>query len=384
MAFSKDFHMTIKPIGATCNMNCRYCYFLSKAKTMDSRAKMDDATLENFIRSYISAQDSPDVFFTWHGGEPTLLGLDFFHRVVELQKKYAGEKRIENDLQTNGLLLDDAWCDFLRGNRFLVGLSADGDANGNAYRVDNAGAPALDRIIGASKLLRRHDVPFNTLTVINNINSKDPIGTYEFLRDVLGSRYMQFIPAVEVINHENTAPGFYGDEISLADYSVSPDDWGKFLITVFNHWYENDQGKVFVFLFENFLSSWLGRGPQMCFFEKECSHAMAIDRDGSVYACDHFVYPEYKYGNINETKLSDIVLADGRRQFARAKSDLPQKCMACKWLDLCHGECPKKRFIAQPGETQKLNFLCDGYKMFFDATATRFQNLCEKIMGNGV
>lgn len=373
MAFNKNFHITTKPIGAACNMNCKYCYFLSKLKTLNSFARMSDETLEQFIKSYIDVQDSNIVFFTWHGGEPTLLGLDFFKRVIELQKKHCPpNKIIENDLQTNGLLLDDDWCEFLRTHRFLVGLSVDGDDIGNAYRVDNNGEPVLGRIIRAAELMQQHGVPFNTLTVINNINSKRPIETYEFLKNRLGSRYMQFIPAVEVKGHANTAPGFYNDNIQVEEYSVSPADWGNFLTAVFNHWYEHDQGKVFIFLFENFLSAQLGRGAQMCFFEKECGHAMAIDRDGSVYACDHFVYPEYKYGNINEMSLGDIATSQRRREFAQMKSRLPQTCTTCKWLSLCNGECPKKRF------DNGVNYLCDGYKMFFENTENRMKDLCEK------
>ncbi len=379
MAFSKNFHMTIKPIGAACNMNCKYCYFLSKAKTLNSYAEMDDETLDKFISSYIEAQNSDAIFFTWHGGEPTLLGLDFFKRVIELQKKYCPVgKQIENDLQTNGLLINEEWCEFLQANHFLVGLSVDGDDIGNSYRVDGSGKPVLDRVVEVSGLLRKYNIPYNTLTVINNKNSKRPIETYEYLKNKLGSQYMQFIPAVEVKNHGCTAPGFWDKDIILEEFSVSPEDWGKFLIQVFNHWYENDQGKVFVFLFENFLSQWLGRGPQMCFFEKECSHAMAIDRDGSVYACDHFVYPEYKYGNVNNQKLSEIADSDKRKEFAKLKSNLPNKCIECKWLDKCRGECPKKRFVPLPKETAGLNYLCEGYTMFFQEVENRMLKLCKK------
>ncbi len=375
MAFSRNFHMTIKPIGAACNMNCKYCYFLSKINLLNSFSRMSDETLENFIKSYIQAQDSDVVFFTWHGGEPTLLEIDFFRKVIEFQKKYSNGKYIENDLQTNGLLIDDTWCKFLKENNFLIGLSVDGDENGNSYRQDNNGNSVLKKTIEVAKLLKKYNIPFNTLTVINNKNSKRPVETYEFLKNIIGSNYMQFIPAVEIKDHENTAPGFWKEKIELEEYSVSPEDWGNFLTEVFNNWYENDKGKVFIFLFENFLSLYLNRGPQMCFFEKECSHAMAIDRDGSVYACDHFVYPEYNYGNINDLNLNEIALSEKRKNFAKLKSNLHEQCLNCEWLNLCNGECPKKRFLKTSDKNVGLNYLCEGYKIFFAKTKKRMLNL---------
>lgn len=379
MSLNDNFHMTAKPIGATCNMNCTYCYFLSKAQSLKSCTRMDGATLEKFIKDYIAAQKGDVVFFTWHGGEPTLLGIDFFKKAVQLQKQYCPSgKKIENDLQTNGLLLDDTWCAFLKENHFLVGLSVDGDAMGNFYRNDSSGKPVLDRVIAAAALLRKYGVPFNTLTVVNDKNSRCPLETYRFLKEVIGSRHIQFIPLVEVKGHQTTAPTFWKDSVKVEDFSVRPLDWGKFLLAVFNEWYDKDQGEVFVYLFENFLSLWLGRGAQMCVFEETCSHAMALDRDGSVYACDHFCYPEYRYGNINEQPLQEIVSSGKRHDFFKLKSKLPKQCKECRWLSYCNGECPKKRFMATADGEKGLNYLCAGYQFFFENVADKMDILCQK------
>ncbi len=381
MSLDSNYHLTVKPAGASCNMNCIYCYFLGKTESLGSRGKMDGATLENFIKNYITSQTAGTVFFTWHGGEPTLLGVDYFREAVRLQQKYCPPgKRVENDLQTNGLLIDDEWCKFLKENRFLVGLSVDGDEEGNIYRTDNTGKPALEGAIRASRFLRRHDVPFNTLTVVNNINSKKPLRTYRFLKDVIGSRHMQFIPLVEVAGHRDSAPEEWGEAPEADGFSVAPRDWGLFLLEIFDRWYNKDQGKVFVYLFENFLSLWLGKGAQMCYFEKVCSHAMALDRDGSVYACDHYAYPEYYYGNINETPLYEVVRSPKRSEFAGLKDDLPRQCLECLWLDKCNGECPKKRFV-KTEDGPGLNYLCEGYRLFFEKISGRMAGLCEKYGG---
>ncbi len=374
MALGNNFHITVKPAGALCNLQCGYCYFLSKQDTLGSSCKMDDVTLENFIKTYIEAQSSPTVFFTWHGGEPTLLGVEFFKKVVALQKKHnILKKQIENDLQTNGLLIDDAWCKFLKENKFLIGLSVDGDEEGNSYRADGTGKPCLDKIIKTAKLLCKYQIPFNTLTVVNNKNSQRPRETYNFLKNVIGSRHMQFIPLVETKDYVQTAPGFWDKNTEVADFSVTPEGWGNFLLEIFNEWHEHDQGEVFVYLFENFLSIWLGRGAQSCLFEAECSHAMVLDRDGCVYACDHFAYPEYLYGNINETPLSTISKCQKRKEFARLKPNLPEICKNCKWTRECRGECPKKRFLPDGR-----NYLCAGYKHFFEGINERMIRLSVK------
>ncbi len=388
-----SFHITAKPIGSVCNMKCSYCYYLPKAALLNSTSKIAEKTLEKFIQGYINSQNADTIFFTWHGGEPTLLGIDFFKTVLNLQKKHCPEgKHIENDLQTNGLLIDEEWCKFLKENRFFVGLSVDGDEEGNNCRVDNAGNAVLDKVVKAAKLLNSYNVPFNTLTVVNSKNSKKPLETYNFLKNVIGSNYMQFIPLTEVKGHQTTAP-LYWDENSLPEiesknalpgngfvegFSVSPAEWGNFLLAIFNEWYEKDQGKVFVYLFENFLSIWLGRGAQSCLFDKACSHAMALDRDGSVYACDHFSYPQYKYGNINESSMLEIISSKEKEKFASLKPALPQECEKCRWLFACNGECPKKRFLKSKNGERGLNYLCEGYKSFFEGINERMLGLSLK------
>jgi uncharacterized protein len=391
MFSSESFHITAKPIGAVCNMSCSYCYFLSKQQTLGSSSKISAPVLEKFIKEYINSQKADTVFFTWHGGEPTLLGTDFFKNVVELQKKHCPSgKNVENDLQTNGLLINDEWCGFLKENRFLVGLSVDGDEEGNSCRVDNSGRSVLDKIINAAGLLKSYDIPFNTLTVVNSKNSQRPLDTYNFLKKTVGSNYMQFIPLTEVKNFANTAPLFW-DEAKLPaqddaksvkefveGFSVSPEGWGNFLLGIFDEWYAKDQGKVFVYLFENFLSAWLGKGAQSCLFDGTCSHAMAMDRDGSVYACDHFSYPQYRYGNIKETPLADIITSEKRKGFASLKPSLPSACRKCRWLFACNGECPKKRFLKTKDGEKGLNYLCEGYKNFFEGISERMIELSVK------
>ncbi|MDR2902723.1 MAG: anaerobic sulfatase maturase [Lactobacillales bacterium] len=389
-----SFHVTVKPIGAECNLACQYCYYLHKKETLCSRGRMDDATLEAFVRQYIESQPTDTVFFTWHGGEPTLLGVDFFKKAVLLQQKYANGKRIENDIQTNGLFLDETWGQFLKENRFLVGLSIDGPADLNHWRATAQGKNSTEGVIKAAMLLKKFDIPFNTLTVVHYENAKRPLDVYRFLKDVVGSRHMQFIPCVEPKNFTTVAPltwdskklpvqgtpaAYPGQADSfVTDWTVDPRDWGKFLVAVFDEWYAKDQGDVFVYLFENFLSLWLGRGAQSCVFDEKCGHAMALDRDGSVYACDHFCYPEYKYGNIKYQPLSEIGQGEAKEKFSALKQKLPAQCLNCIWKTKCYGECPKKRFLKTTYGEPGLNYLCEGYKFFFEQVNRKMLDLCRK------
>jgi uncharacterized protein len=383
---TRVFHALAKPGGATCNLDCAYCYYLSKETLAGGpgTGRMSDDVLERFIQQYIAGVTGPEVVFSWQGGEPTLLGLDFFRKVVVLQRQYARPgQTIQNDLQTNGTLLNDDWCAFLKEQRFLVGLSLDGPkAIHDRYRVTKGGRPTFDRVMRAVRLLQTANVPFNTLTCVNRFNGRRPIDVYRFLRDDVGSTYMQFIPVVEYKGFEATAPQRWngdtlprdGDpaarpghaESIVADWSVDPDDYGYFLSRIFDRWLSQDRGKVLVNQFETLVSQHLGLGTQMCVYHDFCGKGVAVEHDGSVYACDHYVYPEYRLGTILEVPLGDLVLSGRQARFGFAKSDtLPQYCRRCPFLSDCWGECPKNRIIRTADGEPGLNYLCRGLKAFF-------------------
>ncbi len=379
-------HVMIKATGPVCNLNCSYCYYLSKEQllTTDSHWRISDETLENFIKQYIEQQNARQIVFSWQGGEPSLLGLEFFKKVVALQKKYApSHVRCENDLQTNGTLLTDEWCEFLRENNFLVGLSIDGPKHlHDHYRTYKDGKGSFDRVFNASKLLRKHDVRFATLTVVNNANSKYPLEVYRFLRDEVGSKQMQFIPIVEPRSFTITAPQHWKlhelpEENSpmidpshpdsfVASWCVEPNDYGNFLIKVFDEWYKNDFGKLYIPFFDSAVEQWMGKPSPLCIFSPICGKGLAMEHDGSLYACDHYVYPEYKIGNVNETKLVDMALSQNQEHFGYAKDfSLPVKCRQCRYLFACSGECPKNRLLKTKQGEAGLNYLCSGLYKYF-------------------
>ncbi|MBU0609277.1 MAG: anaerobic sulfatase maturase [Armatimonadetes bacterium] len=380
----RRFHLMAKPIGATCNLNCTYCYYLSKNDLLGRSRRMSDGVLEAYVQQYIAAQDSPEIVFSWQGGEPTLLGLDFFRKAVELERKHCPPgKRVANDLQTNGTLLDDAWCAFLRDNGFLVGLSVDGPpALHDRYRLDRKRKPTCDRVVAAARRLRKHGVPFNTLTVVNRANAKHPVAVYRFLRREMGATRIQFIPAVEPRVFARVAPQHW-DEKTLptvgapearpgapgsvvTDWSVDQEDYGTFLCAVFDEWCERDVGQAFVYLFECAVAQWMGLGASLCTLAQTCGRALAIEHDGSVYSCDHYVYPEYRLGNIIEQPLADIVYSFRQAAFGQAKNgSLPAYCRQCRYFFACHGECPKNRFIRTPDGEPGLNYLCSGLRAYF-------------------
>jgi len=326
----------------------------------------------------------PEVVFSWQGGEPTLMGLPFFHKVVALQKQYARPfQRIENDLQTNGTLLTEEWCEFLKAHRFLVGLSIDGPREiHDRYRVTKGGGPTFDKVFNAAKLLQRHGIPFNTLTCVNRFNARKPLDVYRFLRRELNSTYIQFIPIVEYRGFEKTAPHQWdpatlpkdGEPAArpgqpgsiVADWSVDPEDWGYFLCKTFDEWRQKDFGKVMVNQFETLVSQHLGLGSQVCVHSEVCGKGLAIEHDGSVYSCDHYVYPEFRLGNIKEQSLDRQAFSPRQEKFGYAKSNtLPQYCRQCAYLTDCWGECPKNRIIRTPTGEPGLNYLCRGFKQFF-------------------
>jgi len=382
----RRFHVMAKPGGSTCNLDCTYCFYLDKETLPDGpgTGRMSDETLERFIQQYIAGVTGPEVIFSWQGGEPTLMGLDFFRRVVALQKKYAKPgQTIGNDLQTNGTLINENWCRFLREHRFLVGLSIDGPKDiHDHYRVTKGGRPTFDLVFNAAKLLKKHGVPFNTLTCVSRFNARHPLAVYRFLRRELDSQYIQFIPIVEYKGFEETAPHKWGNDALprdgdprarpghqdsvVTDWSVDPDDWGHFLCKTFDEWRRNDFGKVLVNHFETLVAQHMGMPSQLCIYGEFCGKGVAVEHDGSVYSCDHYVYPEYRLGNIHDRDLDSQVLSRTQVKFGYAKYEtLPQYCRQCQYLRDCWGECPKNRIIRTPTGDPGLNYLCRGFKQYF-------------------
>ena len=368
-----------KPIGPICNLDCKYCYYLEKENLFpkNENFKMSDEVLDAYVRQYIEAQHTPEVNFAWQGGEPTLLGANYFRKIVALQQKYANGKRISNALQTNGTLLNDDWCDFFAKNGFLIGLSVDGpEALHDAYRVDKKQQPTFDRVMQGLKFLKKHGVEFNTLTVVNRLNSREPREVYRFLKDT-GSGFMQFIPLVERLpepgdNADNLSyahppePGVSPEVAMVTRWSVEPAQYGEFLVTIFNHWVRNDVGKVFVQMFDVALSAWAGMGSPLCYFAEKCGAALALEHNGDVYSCDHYVYPEYRLGNLMNESLGDLASREVQWKFGNDKqATLPQYCRQCDVRFACNGECPKHRFIRTPDGEAGLNYLCAAYKRFF-------------------
>ncbi len=361
------FHMLAKPTGSACNLNCAYCFFLAKeAFYPGSRFRMTDEMLELYLRQYIESQREDLVTIAWQGGEPTLMGLDFFKRSVEIARKVARPgMRIEHTIQTNGTLLDDAWCAFFHEHHFLVGLSIDGPrALHDAYRVDKGGRPTFDKVVAAARLLQQHQVDFNVLTTVHAANASHPLDVYHFIRDELGVQWMQFIPIVERINADGRSLVQEGQAVT--DRSVDPQQWGQFLITIFDEWVRRDVGSVYVTMFEAALASWVGAPAALCIFAETCGNALAIEHNGDVYSCDHFVEPNYLLGNIQEQHLVELVASEQQRRFGTDKRDtLPGYCLKCKVRFACQGECPKNRFRNTPDGKPGLNYLCAGYKAFF-------------------
>ena len=379
-------HVMVKPNGARCNLDCTYCYYLSKEQLLGKpdQTCIDDELLEEFIRQYFASHNNKEVIFSWQGGEPSLLGIDFFRKVVALEKKYCPPHvRCENDLQTNGTLLDDDWCRFLHDENFLVGLSIDGPKElHDAYRKDSAGQGSFDRVFTAARLLRKNEVNFAVLCCVNNLTAKKPLEVYRFLRDQVGAQRIQFIPVVEPLGFRQVAPQKWdvtlmaeqgsprakpgGESSVVTDWSVDPDDWGEFLCRVFDEWYRKDLGTIYVNYFDSAVETWMGHMSPLCTQQPMCGKGLALESDGSLYACDHYVYPEYRAGNIREKSLAAMAFSDRQEQFGRMKEGaLPQQCRECDYQFTCFGECPKNRFIKTAAGESGLNYLCSGWKKFF-------------------
>jgi len=380
-SFRGAFHVMTKPIGPICNLACKYCFYLEKERLYGDgeQWRMSDAVLEEYVRQYIESQDVPQVNFAWQGGEPTLLGVEFFRKAVALQARYAGGRKISNVLQTNGTLLDDEWCEFFTANEFLVGLSIDGPRElHDRYRLDKKQRPTFDAVMRGLGLLKKHKSEFNTLTVVSRANSRRPLDVYRFLKEI-GSGYIQFIPLVERVADglekaqvlELAQPPSVGSGLQSAApvtaWSVEPQAYGRFLVEIFDHWVRHDVGRVFVQLFDVALGQWAGAGSSICVFAPRCGGAMAMEHNGDVYSCDHYVYPGQKLGNLLNTSLKGMANSPAQRKFGDDKHDaLPQYCRMCQVRFACNGECPKHRIMKTPDGEAGLSYLCPAYKHFFD------------------
>ena len=382
-------HVMAKPSASVCNLDCTYCFYLEKEKLYapaQENWKMSEEVLELYVQQQIEAQDVPGVDFAWQGGEPTLMGIEFFRRAVELQKQYGEGKKITNAFQTNGILLDDEWGAFLAENEFLVGLSIDGPREfHDRYRVDKGQKPTFDRVVAALNVLAKHKVEFNTLTVVQHHNADHPLEVYRFLKD-LGSHFMQFIPIVERAAREPADDGLeligptFEGRAKVTGWSVGSAQYGKFLARIFDEWVSGDVGERFVQIFDVSLGSWLGQDASLCIFAETCGNALIIEHNGDLYSCDHFVYPEYKLGNVKDWSIRDMVASPEQRKFGQDKKDsLPQFCRECEYLFACHGGCPKQRFTRTPSGEEGLNYLCKGYKIYFKHVAPYMEFMAREL-----
>ena len=398
-----------KPIGPICNLDCKYCFYLEKEKLYPDKSnwRMSDDLLERYVRQYIEAQDVPEISFAWQGGEPTLMGVDFFRRAVALQKQYANGRKISNSVQTNGTLLDDAWCQFFTENHFLIGLSIDGPREyHDKYRVDKQGKPTFDDVMRGIAFLKKHKTDFNTLCVVNRFNSKAPLEVYKFLKTE-GSGFMQFIPLVERVGGdgpldlaEPPAPKVVDGRVALplisggvgaasaaapavTPWSVEPAAYGQFLCDIFDYWVRHDVGQAFVQIFDVQLGIWMGLPSSLCVFAETCGNALAMEHNGDLYSCDHYVYPKYKLGNIANNSMRKLIDSPEQRIFGTDKRDtLPKFCRECDVKFACNGECPKHRFLTTPDGEYGLNYLCAGYKKFFHHVDP-YMTIMAKLLNEG-
>ena len=361
-------HVLAKPSGATCNLACSYCFFLDKELLYpDSKFRMTEETLEAYIRQLIESHRSNQVTVAWQGGEPTLMGIDFYRKAIQLQEKYRKPgMTFENTMQTNGTLLNDEWCQFFKENDFLIGISIDGPRQlHDAHRVDKGGIGTFDKVMRGLRLLQKHGVEYNVLVTVNRLTADHPKEIYRFLRDEVGTSWIQFIPVIERMNLDGMNLIQEGEQVSPR--SVRPKHFGRFLIGVFDEWIKEDVGVVYVQTFEAALRNWM-RLPTsgMCVFEKTCGYGLALEHNGDLYACDHFVEPDYLLGNIKDEHMLQMIGSDEQTKFGQEKFDsLPQYCLECPVQFACYGECPKNRFIRTPDGESGLNYLCAGYKAFF-------------------
>ena len=387
--FASPLYLLAKPAGSRCNLACKYCYYLEKSLLFEKHSPqvMDDALLEKFIHDYIGAQTTQEVLFTWHGGEPLMRPLQFYKKAVVLQRKYAAGRRIDNCLQTNGTLLTEEWCRFFKEQGWLVGVSVDGTQEmHDAYRKAKGGGPSHHKVMQGIRLLQKHGVEWNALAVVNDLNAEHPKEFYRFFKEI-GCRFIQFTPIVERL-----LPHADGRQLAAVEeegtggmmpFSVSPEQWGDFLIGIFDEWVKEDVGEYFVQLFDATLANWMGVQPGICTLARTCGHAGAIEWNGDVFACDHFVFPQYRLGNLREKSLVEMMYSPQQREFGRAKQTaLPRQCRECRWLFACNGECPKNRFARTADGEKGLNFLCSGYRRFFEHVAPYMDWMKRELMAN--
>ena len=370
----------VKPVGSLCNMRCKYCYYLDKAALYNNhQPQMSDELLENYIRANIEGNNSPIIAFAWHGGEPLLAGKEFFRKAVALQQKYAEGRTVENSIQTNGLLVDDEWCAIFRDNNFLVGVSIDGpESIHDAHRVDAGGEPTFARVMRGIERLYRNRVEYNTLTTVNIHSEGRGAEVYNFLRGI--SIFMQFLPVAELLC-DGRIQSPEAQKAAIAPWSVSARGFGEFMCDIFDIWVKKDVGRRYVQLFDATLALMVGVQPSVCSLCETCGSGLTVEHNGDVYCCDHFVYPEYKIGNIHTDRLADLAYCDQQFEFGVAKRALlPRECRHCKFYNLCHGECPKHRFIDDNRGEYGKNYLCEGYKLFFEHTQTAMERMKSLIL----
>jgi len=366
--FSPDaFHVMAKPVGARCNLRCDYCFFLKKKHLYPhSSFVMPDSIMERYIRQTIYAHRVPEVTIAWQGGEPTLMGIDFFRRAVAYAKKCTGPTiQIQHTIQTNGVLIDDKWCQFLKENNFLVGLSLDGPKQlHDTFRKDRNGNSVFNKVIQAAKLMQHYGIDYNILCTINAVNSHHPLNCYTFFRDELGARYLQFIPVVERVYDSR-------DQKSdcITDHSVDPETFGNFLVSIFDEWIKRDVGSMFVQMFDGVLAAYVRGYSSLCVFQPTCGMGVALEHNGDVYSCDHYVDRDHLLGNIRQTTIGKLISSETQRAFGISKSSsLPRRCIECRFLFTCNGECPKNRVLDTNDGSGKINWLCEGLKLFFSHT----------------
>lgn len=374
--FAKPLYVMLKPAGAHCNLACKYCYYLEKSKlyATSQRHLMTDEMLERFTQEYIEAQTMGQVLFTWHGGEPLMRSIDFYKKALTLQQKYARGRHIDNVIQTNGTLLTDEWCEFFAQNHWLVGISIDGPQQyHDHYRLTSAGKPSWERVMHGIRLLNKHHVEWNAMAVVNAYNADHPLEFYHFFKEH-GCQYLQFTPIVERLTAHSDGRTLASladqTDIPVADFSVTAEQWGTFLCTIFDEWVRHDVGSIFVEIFDCTLANWMGVAPGICSYSTHCGHAGVMEHNGDVYSCDHFVFPTYKLGNIRDHTLVEMLYGEQQQAFSRLKhASLPRQCKECDMEFACHGECPKNRFLHDRYGNPGLNYLCRGYYQYYTHVA---------------
>lgn len=384
--FSNPLYVLAKPVGASCNLRCKYCYYLEKAhlyRNAPARV-MSDELLERFVQEYIQAQTMSQVLFTWHGGEPLMRPLSFYRKAGALQEKYAFGRQIDNTIQTNGTLLTDEWCEFFKEHNWLVGISIDGPQEfHDEYRRTASDKPSWQKVMRGIRLLRKHGVEWNAMAVVNDFNAGYPLEFYHFFKE-MGAKYIQFAPVVERMAAHSDGrhlATLVDQECPVADFSVSPAQWGDFLCAIFDEWVRHDVGQTYVEIFDCTLANWVGERPGICVYAKECGHAGVMEFNGDVYSCDHFVFPEYKLGNIRDKTLVEMLYGEQQRQFSCLKhATLPKQCKECEWEFACHGECPKNRFVNDRYGNPGLNYLCSGYRHFYEHVAPYMDFMKKEFM----